>query len=282
MEHQHQPERSVSPVSPISPAVQPRLDTNPSRTQDDQLELEDHPTVPSTPPPAYLPGPPAYTPRAGPTDPEKAKRAKRSGHRKCSLFLLIATILFIIVIATVAGVAGAKAAAKNHKSSNPNGSGSSTDQVHANTTKPNPAETPSVPPVTSGNTGVAQNDCEDGSRYTTKMGDLLATFKLLCGVELQADGGSERVSNLNATTVYRFEDCMDACTLWNTNVQGEDTASCRAVTYNANLTAALGNGGEGNCYLKDSSSKSQIGTNDPLIASAQLMVPGKSMNGVDV
>lgn len=56
------------------------------------------------------------------------------------------------------------------------------------------------------------------------------------------------VDDLDYTTVYSFEDCMKACIQYNNQNSGQ--TQCQAITYQANLTAAVAGQG-GNCFLKN-------------------------------
>jgi hypothetical protein len=59
------------------------------------------------------------------------------------------------------------------------------------------------------------------------------------------------------TTVYTFEDCMDYCAAYNSDIDSGDT-KCRAVTYNSNLTSIMEQGGD--CFLKDIQGKNLPGS----------------------
>ncbi|KAF2717726.1 hypothetical protein K431DRAFT_150705 [Polychaeton citri CBS 116435] len=109
--------------------------------------------------------------------------------------------------------------------------------------------------VTSGQSGLAAYSCSNQTTYTTTDDDRI-DFTEECNVLYAKNAPNyyyrdQWVDNLANTTVYRFEDCMNDCSSYNRfNLDG--TANCRAVTYYANLTQALGvSEYGGNCFLKD-------------------------------
>lgn len=80
--------------------------------------------------------------------------------------------------------------------------------------------------------------------------------------------GDGKVRDIDATTVYTFEDCMEACLTYNDDLGGRGT-KCEAVTYNANLTSIFGGEKFGNCFLKDNAGKGSQATAE--VASAILV-----------
>lgn len=112
-------------------------------------------------------------------------------------------------------------------------------------------------PVTSGTTGIAANSCTSTtvSTYYSSV-DSSVTFTEYCFTDwprgdTSAANSSETIADLEYTTKYTFEDCMDACVKYNKGLSDGET-KCAAVTYNSNLTSIIAIGRQGgNCFLKD-------------------------------
>ena len=77
--------------------------------------------------------------------------------------------------------------------------------------------------------------------------------------------GSGTVRDVQDVTTYTFESCMNPCDDYNVKYAG----MCKAVTYNANLTSALGFSG-GNCILKSSQADHNVVSNK-LVASTAIV-----------
>lgn len=108
--------------------------------------------------------------------------------------------------------------------------------------------------VTSGTHGLAANSCTFTSPRTFQAdGD--KKFTQYCFTDwprgVEAADGSGPVKDLQRSTVYTFEDCMNECVTYNKNLPSSKT-KCAAVTYNSNLTSIIEVGQQGgNCFLKD-------------------------------
>jgi cytoskeletal protein RodZ len=107
--------------------------------------------------------------------------------------------------------------------------------------------------VTSGTHGIAANSCNSTS---PKQYNIDSTeFTAYCFSDwpngAEAADGSSTVKDLDALTVYTFEDCMQECLDYNQGLSGNAT-QCKAITYNANLTSILEVGQQGgDCFLKN-------------------------------
>lgn len=84
-------------------------------------------------------------------------------------------------------------------------------------------------------------------------------FSLFCGVDwprgIEAADGNGTVGDLGRSTKYTLDDCIETCIQYNKGdaavVDSVDGGTCRAVVYQANLTAVYDGGQDGNCFLKD-------------------------------
>lgn len=114
-----------------------------------------------------------------------------------------------------------------------------------------PTSTTTQAPVTSGVQGLAANSCtfRDPKTYRGSGG---AVFVEYCFTDwprgVAAANGRDTVVDLKTTITYTFEACMENCIKYNGSI-GEDKTRCLAITYNSNLTSAVG-GQSGNCFLK--------------------------------
>jgi hypothetical protein len=108
--------------------------------------------------------------------------------------------------------------------------------------------------VTSGTHGLAANSCTfTAPRTYQASGD--SSFTEYCFTDwpngVDAADGSGPIKDLVRTTVYTFEDCMEECVKYNSNLPSSGT-KCGAVTYNSNLTSIIEVGKQGgNCFLKN-------------------------------
>ena len=79
-----------------------------------------------------------------------------------------------------------------------------------------------------------------------------SSFAVLCSVDwprgIASPDGKGEVDDISRTTVYTLQDCIDACVEY-------ERGDCKAVTYEANLTASFGGGQGGNCFLKNRAGK---------------------------
>jgi hypothetical protein len=120
------------------------------------------------------------------------------------------------------------------------------------TTKDLPSPTTSY--VTSGTSGLAANSCNstDPKNYFAPDG---TQFTEYCFTDwpdgAAAADGQGKVQDLDAVTVYTFEDCIQNCLDYNQGLAANET-QCRAVTYNSNLTSIIEVGQQGgDCFLKN-------------------------------
>ena len=60
---------------------------------------------------------------------------------------------------------------------------------------------------------------------------------------------------------YQFEDCMNACAIYNTYITAHSSSNCSAVTYGATGTEPA------NCFLKDSTAteNSEVGADSAVL-----------------
>lgn len=120
--------------------------------------------------------------------------------------------------------------------------------------------------VSSGTTGVARIICTAGSSYTSSFG---SKFQEYCNTDWPKNNRANQgtVTNLKIVIRYTFEGRMNACDLYN-QPSSKNEDACQAITYNANLTAAVAASG-GNCYLK--SAQGVDVPADDVIASAAIV-----------
>jgi hypothetical protein len=164
--------------------------------------------------------------------------------------------LIIVGVALGAGL-GIGLAQHNSTPSGNNNTSTPADSVttsSSSSTSTSTATSTSSAPVTSGTVGLSDNSCNTTlpKTYHSKSG---TSFTQYCFTDWprgdKAADGNGTVTDLSRTTVYTFEDCMEACLTYNAQLTSSQ-AQCTAVTYNSNLTSIIAVGKQGgNCFFKN-------------------------------
>lgn len=200
----------------------------------------------------------------GPTTSPGPKR-KILGMR-VGVFWTVLVIIIVVILGVGIGVGvgvGLKGDSDGDKSSSSSPTSSSTSfsqtktsdtTTQSSTSTGTSTTTATTAVVTSGTHGLAANSCTFTSPRTYQAsGD--SKFTQYCFTDwpsgVAAADGSGPVKDLKRTTVYTFEDCMNACVTYNKNLPKTST-KCEAITYNSNLTSIIEEGQQGgNCFLKN-------------------------------
>lgn len=126
------------------------------------------------------------------------------------------------------------------------------------------SSTTSSAPVTKGTVGIAANSCDTTTPKTWIADDGSTSFIEYCYTDWPngeaGAGGDGTVSDILYTIVYTFEDCMNECVSYNSELEDGGT-KCEAVTYNSNLTSIVAIGKQGgNCFLKNRKGEDKQGS----------------------
>ncbi|EAW13222.1 uncharacterized protein ACLA_016680 [Aspergillus clavatus NRRL 1] len=107
-----------------------------------------------------------------------------------------------------------------------------------------------------------------GINKTMIAGSTGALFTVLCGVDWPkgdpAMTGNGNVADLGRATVYSLQECINACL--------KSYENCKAVTYQANLTASFDGEQDGNCWFKDRAGKYFPGADTSVAAVLNLLI----------
>ncbi|GAE00276.1 cytochrome P450 [Paecilomyces variotii No. 5] len=190
------------------------------------------------------------------------------GMKKSTFWVVVGLMLAVIVGAVVGGAVGGTVAHSNstditnspsRETTDPSSNHITSSASHsASSTTGTATASITSSAVTSGITGIAENPCP-GANRTTITASSGTLFSLFCGVDwprgIEAADGNGTVSDLGRSTTYTLDDCIETCIQYNKGdlavLDSVDTGTCRAVVYQANLTAVFDGGQGGNCFLKD-------------------------------
>ncbi|KAK4165656.1 hypothetical protein QBC43DRAFT_260060 [Cladorrhinum sp. PSN259] len=173
----------------------------------------------------------------------KNKKKRILGFRRATFFLGLSLAIAVLVAIIGGGIAGTLAVAKARREAT----------CEPQTTTPSPTTPPNLPDlkgtatalaaISVPTTGVIDFDCGTiaNNRQVVTLGTKSWGFDVQCMMDYLGPG-----VDITGMTVYRFEDCIKACAIYNKVARNN---TCLGVHFNANLTTILPKV-HGNCWLK--------------------------------